>query len=170
MLDMLRVVRRSPIFIYFAVKNVIDCSNQNDAQLEWNRQETISNSLRVIRRRGLQMQVALNYLVARRRQVITVCSLLLLILSSRSVTTRVRHVRSCPQFTRNSGWTVTQRLTFLRWAFASTVQKKEVWRDHINKHNLCIIFGAWKIRRLTHQLNFCRIFDWRCRIFDTSRT
>ena len=121
--DMLRVVPRFPIFIYFAVKNVIDCSNQNDAQLEWKKHETIFNSLRVIRRRRLHIQVALNYLVKRRRQVITVCSLLLLILSSRSLTTRVRHVGSCRRFTRNSWWTVTQRLTFYAWHLSQSPWK-----------------------------------------------
>ena len=64
----------------------------------------ISNTLRVIRRRRLRMQIVLNYLVARRRLVLTVCSFLLLILSSRNVTTRVPYVRSCRRFRRNSGW------------------------------------------------------------------
>ena len=40
------------------------------------------------------MQVALNYVVARRRLVLTVCPFLFLILSSRNVITRVPYVRS----------------------------------------------------------------------------
>ena len=63
----------------------------------------VSNTFRVIRRRRLLMQVALNYVVAR-RLVLTVCPFLFLILSSRNVITRVPYVRSCRRFRRNSGW------------------------------------------------------------------
>ena len=63
----------------------------------------IANAIREGRRRRLNMQMALNHLVARRRRVLNACFLVLLFISSqRNNITPVS--RSCRRLTRNTGW------------------------------------------------------------------
>ena len=63
----------------------------------------IANAIREGRRRRLNMQMALNHLVARRRRVLNSCFLVLLFISSqRNNITPVS--RSCRRLTRNTGW------------------------------------------------------------------
>ena len=63
----------------------------------------IANAIREGRRRRLNMQMALNNLVAPRRKVLNACLLVLLLISSqRNSITPVS--RSCRRLTRNTGW------------------------------------------------------------------
>ena len=63
----------------------------------------IANAIREGRRRRLNMQMALNHLVARRRRVLNACFLVLLFISSQQNNiTPVSH--SCHWLTRNTGW------------------------------------------------------------------
>ena len=65
----------------------------------------ISQLIRVNRRRILVMQVALNYVIARRRLLLGVSLVLLLLLSARNITRVPRsRLRSCRRLSRNTGW------------------------------------------------------------------
>ena len=55
----------------------------------------ISNLIRINRRRRLNMQVAVNHLLARRRRLLGVSLVLLLLLSARNIVTHVPRPRSC---------------------------------------------------------------------------
>ena len=64
----------------------------------------LANTIRAMRKRRLIMQMTVHNLLARRRRLLYVCSLVMLLLSQRNVKARVGRLRSCRRLIRNEGW------------------------------------------------------------------
>ena len=89
----------------------------------------LANAIKEGRRRRLKMQIALNNLTARRRNLLNLACLLLLLISQRNIAVVPRPVRSCRRLNRNTGWWQTVLNTYSAARFKKTFR---VSRDTFN--------------------------------------
>ena len=93
----------------------------------------LSNLIRINRRRRLNMQVAVNHLLARRRRFLGVSLVLLVLLSARNIVTHVPRPRSCRRLSRNTGW--WQKV----WHTYSDARFKKTFR--VSRATFCFILS-----------------------------
>lgn len=85
-------------------KSPANMADKNKEDILCFRRLHLSSTICANRKRRLIVQMAVHHLLARRRRLLYVCSLVMLFLSQRNAIARVPRPRSCRRLIRNEGW------------------------------------------------------------------